>query len=100
MTTHLPLASQVAGHGRLRTTEDGSLIIKPSIPVEREFYQAVVSEPALADLRPYLPTFYGTLKLEGTVDEQGQLNTGSAAENGQQDEDTDEFTFRVECCWF
>lgn len=49
------------------TTEDGSLIIKPALPVEIAFYQSVVSDPAFAPLRPFIPKFYGTLKLEGTV---------------------------------
>ena len=65
---HIPLASQVGGHAGVMTSEDGSLLIKPAHPVEVEFYQSVGAEPGFAALRPYIPKFYGTLKLEGQVD--------------------------------
>jgi hypothetical protein len=66
----LPLGSQVGGHtGVVTTTEDGSLIIKEALPLELEFYQTHASSPSFEPLRPFLPKFYGTLKLEGTVDE-------------------------------
>ena len=67
MDTHL-LESQVGGHAGVMTTEDGSLIIKPAVRQEHEFYQALQSDSALAALRPYTPNFLGTLKLEGSID--------------------------------
>ncbi|OSD02138.1 SAICAR synthase-like protein [Trametes coccinea BRFM310] len=82
----IPLASQVGGHPGVRTSEDGSLLIKPALPREVAFYQALMSDPALAELRPYVPRFYGTLRLEGKVDESapgpeqgGQLKVVEAA---------------------
>ena len=51
------------------TTEDGSLIIKPALPLELEFYEKYSSHPSFKPLRPFLPKFFGTLKLEGTLDE-------------------------------
>jgi len=66
-TTHL-LGSQVGGHAGVMTTEDGSLLIKPAHPAEYAFYQLLQQDPVLQSLRPYTPKFYGTLKLEGTVD--------------------------------
>lgn len=65
----LPLSSQVAGHPGVLTTEDGSLIIKPALPLELEFYKKYSSHPSFEPLRPFLPKFFGTLKLEGTLDE-------------------------------
>jgi hypothetical protein len=65
----LPLNSQVGGHAGVLTTDDGSLIVKEALPLELEFYQTHASNPAFEPLRPFLPKFYGTLKLEGTVDE-------------------------------
>ena len=59
----------MGGHAGVLTTDDGSLIIKEALPLELEFYQTHVSSPAFEPLRPFLPKFYGTLKLEGEVDE-------------------------------
>ncbi|PPQ71698.1 hypothetical protein CVT24_007895 [Panaeolus cyanescens] len=61
------LATQVGGHAGVMTTEDGSLLIKPAIRAEAEFYQALQQDPALASLREFTPRFLGTLKLEGKV---------------------------------
>lgn len=46
---------------------DDSLIVKPALPLELAFYQSVTSESAYDALRPYVPKFYGLLKLEGQV---------------------------------
>ncbi|CAA7260949.1 unnamed protein product [Cyclocybe aegerita] len=62
------LASQVGGHAGVMTTEDGSLLIKPALPRELHFYQALQQDPALEVLREFTPKFLGTLKLEGKVD--------------------------------
>ncbi|PIL33058.1 hypothetical protein GSI_04507 [Ganoderma sinense ZZ0214-1] len=64
-----PLESQVGGHPGVLTSEDGSLLIKPAHQAEVAFYQSVVADPAFAPLRPFVPKFYGTLRLEGRVDE-------------------------------
>jgi len=73
---HAPLATQVGGHAGVMTSEDGSLIIKPALPVEIAFYNSVGSDPGFAPLRPFIPKFYGTLKLEGTLEakENGAAN--------------------------
>jgi len=63
-----PLSSQVGGHAGVLATEDGSLIIKPSLHAELTFYQTLQQNPRLASLRPYTPKFMGTLRLEGQVD--------------------------------
>lgn len=52
------------------TTEDGSLLFKPALPVEVEFYQHVLANASFEPLRPYIPKFYGTLRLEGEVDQE------------------------------
>ena len=65
----IPLDSQVGGHPGVLTSEDGSLLIKPAHPTEVAFYQSVVADPGFAPLRPFVPKFYGTLRLEGRVDE-------------------------------
>ncbi|KAG6826746.1 hypothetical protein H0H93_016240 [Arthromyces matolae] len=68
--SHKPLSSQVGGHAGVLATEDGSLVIKPALQQELEFYQAVQHNPELAALRPFLPNFIGTLKLEGQLDQE------------------------------
>lgn len=65
--TH-PLESQVGGHPGVLTSEDGSLLIKPALASEVAFYQSVAADPDFTSLRPYIPRFYGTLRLEGKVD--------------------------------
>ncbi|KAL0061468.1 hypothetical protein AAF712_011691 [Marasmius tenuissimus] len=65
----IPLTSQVGGHSGVQTTEDGSLIIKPALALEHEFYQSLTTNDSFQALRPFIPKFYGTLKLEGQVDE-------------------------------
>ncbi|KIL64107.1 hypothetical protein M378DRAFT_78711 [Amanita muscaria Koide BX008] len=62
-----PLTSQVGGHQGVTTSDDDSLIIKPALPTEIAFYQALNSDPVLAPLRPFVPQFVGTLRLEGEL---------------------------------
>ncbi|KAF5317936.1 hypothetical protein D9619_012175 [Psilocybe cf. subviscida] len=63
------LESQVGGHDGVLSTEDGSLIIKPSLARELDFYQKLQRDVSLGALLPYTPKFLGTLQLEGSVDE-------------------------------
>ena len=74
-TTIQPLESQVGGHAGVSTTENGSLMIKPAVPTELAFYERLQLDSNLEDLRAFTPTFLGTLKLMGKVDE---FKTGSA----------------------
>jgi 1D-myo-inositol-tetrakisphosphate 5-kinase/inositol-polyphosphate multikinase len=77
-TTH-PLAAQVGGHAGVETTEDGSLLLKPALPREIDFYQrlaAVDDHDELSKLRKWIPKFLGVLKLEG------QLKDSNAVGNG------------------
>lgn len=63
------LKHQVAGHvGGLLTTDDGSLIIKSALPLELDFYQNHATTAEFEPLRPFLPQFFGTLRLEGEHD--------------------------------
>jgi hypothetical protein len=64
----VPLASQVGGHLGVHTTEDGSLIFKPALLLELQFYQSALSDEGFVPLRPFIPRFYGTLRVEGKVD--------------------------------
>jgi hypothetical protein len=74
---HKALQSQVGGHAGVVTTEDGSLLIKPSLHRELEFYQAMQQDPMLAFLREFTPTFIGVLRLEGKLsDLDGKLVEG------------------------
>ena len=70
-TTIQPLESQVGGHAGVLTTENGSLMIKPAVPTELAFYERLQLDSNLEDLRAFTPTFLGTLKLMGKVDETG-----------------------------
>ena len=62
------LTTQVGGHPGVSTTEDGSLLIKPALPSEVAFYHSLATDPRLAGLKDFAPDFYGTLKLEGRVE--------------------------------
>jgi 1D-myo-inositol-tetrakisphosphate 5-kinase/inositol-polyphosphate multikinase len=64
------LDMQVGGHKGVQQSGDGDLIMKPALPAERDFYQAIAADERLAALRPHVPRFYGTLRLEGKVDAQ------------------------------
>ena len=68
-----PLTSQVGGHKGVLATEGGALIIKPTLPLELEFYQRLQHDPRLSLLRPFTPKFLGTLRLEGKLAEDGSL---------------------------
>ncbi|KAK2460699.1 hypothetical protein APHAL10511_007169 [Amanita phalloides] len=61
------LSSQVGGHEGVLTSEDDSLIIKPALPLEVAFYQRLNFDPAFTPLRPFVPNFIGTLRLEGEL---------------------------------
>lgn len=87
----VPLESQVGGHPGVMASEDGSLLIKPALAAEVAFYQSVTADPAFAPLRPFVPKFYGTLRLEGKLDEsQPQAEGGPLkvvqASTGEKDE--------------
>jgi inositol-polyphosphate multikinase len=72
-----PLESQVGGHAGVLTTENGSLMIKPAVPTELAFYERLQLDSNLEDLRDFTPTFLGTLKLMGKVDEEGSAVSDS-----------------------
>ncbi|ETW85073.1 hypothetical protein HETIRDRAFT_25122, partial [Heterobasidion irregulare TC 32-1] len=83
------LASQVGGHAGVLTTEDGSLIIKPALALEHQFYQQAAADPALAPLQRWIPRFYGTLRLEGRTGPGGEIEIDGAGSTGaavQKDE--------------
>lgn len=95
----IPLESQIGGHPGVQTTEDGSLLIKPALPLEVQFYQSVLRDPGLASLLPFVPKFYGTLKLEGKLDESQSNETGivlTPIADNQVDGPKDEFSFTCE----
>lgn len=72
-TRHHTLDSQVGGHAGVQASEDGSLIIKPCLPAERDFYQLIASgDERFEKLREWVPKFFGTLRLEGKVREGGE----------------------------
>ncbi|KAG6849380.1 hypothetical protein H0H93_008934 [Arthromyces matolae] len=57
-----PHPFRVIGHAGMRTTSDGSLIIKPAFPAELQFYQDLTKNPYIASLRPFIPKFLGSLQ--------------------------------------
>lgn len=69
------LDTQVGGHPGVLSSEDGSLIIKPCLPTELAIYEQLAQgEPRLARLQPFVPKFFGTLKLQGKVKEEVGLS--------------------------
>ncbi|KAG8987545.1 hypothetical protein FRB90_003292 [Tulasnella sp. 427] len=68
-TKTIPFDGQVGGHAGVMTVEDGSMIIKDSLPKERAFYALLGTNEMLKPLRDYVPEYMGQLKLSGV--EQG-----------------------------
>ncbi|WWC73325.1 uncharacterized protein I206_107292 [Kwoniella pini CBS 10737] len=71
-----PLANQVAGHDGVMSDASGSLVIKPALPREIAFYQTLNSssrEDPIRKLKPFVPKFYGTLRLEGQLSSEGDI---------------------------
>lgn len=60
-----PFAYQVGGHKGMQITGEGALIVKAALPLELQFYQNIQTNPVLTSLRPWVPTYLGTLHLEG-----------------------------------
>ena len=60
-----PFAYQVGGHKGVQITGEGALIVKAAMPLELHFYQNILTSPTLSSLRPWVPTYLGTLRLEG-----------------------------------
>lgn len=60
-----PFMHQVGGHKGMRVLGEGALVMKPTVPLELQFYQNILASPALASLRRWVPTYLGTLRLEG-----------------------------------
>ncbi|KIK65674.1 hypothetical protein GYMLUDRAFT_39177 [Collybiopsis luxurians FD-317 M1] len=102
--SHSQLFFQVGGHpNTIQTTEDGSMLIKPALPLENEFYTVMEqartgvisieedSNPKIDDntlrsmqnlhrLSRYVPRFYGTLRLQENA-EMDETRTESSAQN-------------------
>ncbi|OCF44422.1 hypothetical protein I317_01682 [Kwoniella heveanensis CBS 569] len=71
-----PLANQVAGHDGVMSDASGSLVIKPALPREIAFYQTLNSaskEDPIRRFKPFVPRFYGTLRLEGQLSSTGDV---------------------------
>jgi 1D-myo-inositol-tetrakisphosphate 5-kinase/inositol-polyphosphate multikinase len=60
-----PFPYQVGGHKQMQIIGEGALIVKAALPLELQFYQNIQANPALTSLRPWVPTYLGTLRLEG-----------------------------------
>ncbi|KAH9179751.1 hypothetical protein EDB89DRAFT_1841720 [Lactarius sanguifluus] len=80
-----PLTAQVGGHKGIQTSHDGALLFKPALPHELQFYQNSLADPALASLRQWIPTYLGTLRLEGQMTADGLANVEGIPE-GKKDE--------------
>ncbi|KAG8911532.1 hypothetical protein FRC01_005665 [Tulasnella sp. 417] len=63
----VPFDGQVGGHAGVMSVEDGSMIIKDSLPKERAFYALLGTHEALAPLRDYVPEYMGQMKLTGSI---------------------------------
>lgn len=61
------LSSRIGGHQGILTSDDDSLVMKPTLPLEIAFYQTINANPAFAPLQPFVPNFIGTLRLEGEL---------------------------------
>ncbi len=84
-----PFGYQVGGHKGMQIIGEGALIVKTALPLELQFYQNILASPALSSLRPWVPTYLGTLRLEGqnTAD-------GIARVEGIPEAEKDEYSYR------
>ncbi|KAI0304152.1 hypothetical protein BC826DRAFT_981787 [Russula brevipes] len=77
-----PLAYQVGGHKNgVQVIGDGALIVKAVVPLELQFYQSTLANPALAALRQWVPTHIGMLRLEGQNTAEGFSSVEGIPEN-------------------
>lgn len=76
-----PFAYQVGGHKSIHVTGGGDLIVKATLPLELQFYQNLLADPALSSLRQWVPTFMGTLRLEGKYTAEGLASVEGVPEN-------------------
>lgn len=66
------LSGQVGGHPGVLASDDEAVIVKPALPAEAAFYtQIAEGHPALAKLRPFVPSYYGMLQLAGSAPPEG-----------------------------
>jgi len=84
-----PFAYQVGGHEGMQITGEGALIVKAALPLELQFYQNILASPALSSLRPWVPTYLGTLRLEGQ-----NTAEGIASVEGIPETERDECSYR------
>ena len=56
-------------------------MIKAAVPTELAFYERLQIDSNLEDLRAFTPTFLGTLKLMGKVDETGSVSESMILES-------------------
>jgi hypothetical protein len=87
LTKLQPFESQITEHSGMLTNENGSLLIKPATPNELAFYQRLQQDSNLENLRLFTPTFLGTLRLMGKIDETG---SGAAIVDAESAEEKDE----------
>jgi len=80
-TEFQPFAYQVGGHKGIQVTGDGDLIVKAALPLELQFYQNILANPTLASLRRWVPTYLGTLRLEGQNTAEGLASVEGIPEN-------------------
>ncbi|KAG8954015.1 hypothetical protein FRC04_000999 [Tulasnella sp. 424] len=64
----IPFDGQVGGHAGVMTVEDGSMIIKDSLPKERAFYALLGTHEDLAPLKDYVPEYMGQMRLTGVTE--------------------------------
>jgi len=83
----IELNSQVGGHAGILTNEDGELVIKPALPRELAFYQQIRNDKTFSTLLPYVPSFIGTLRLEGKVDYSKPQEEGIAVQQFAEKKD-------------
>ncbi|KAI9226243.1 MAG: hypothetical protein DHS80DRAFT_19039 [Piptocephalis tieghemiana] len=62
-----PHTAQVGGHPTLLCAPDSGLIVKPALPAERAFYDAI-SQLTDSEFPTFLPRYYGSLTRGSTVE--------------------------------
>jgi 1D-myo-inositol-tetrakisphosphate 5-kinase/inositol-polyphosphate multikinase len=74
------MKNQVGGHEGITTSEDNSMIIKPTNSFEQDFYNQI---PHYPNILPFIPRYYGSLSAttEGEGEKLGFQGEGTLSPN-------------------
>jgi hypothetical protein len=79
MQDYIPLVHRVAGHeDGVLASSSGAVVVKPCQPAELAFYTNLGPKLSETFVGTWTPKFYGTLQLQGKMNQNGELEQISA----------------------